>query len=104
MAREVTKGKILLTIDKKVLADMEKICQSIGMNKSAFVENLIKESLHITTQLFSSSETLADAVVVLSTQIQEVKKLMQDSNYFEKNKKLNEAKNELLRHDCQRAE
>ena len=92
MAREVTKGKILLTIDKTVLADLDKFCKSINMNKSAFVQHLIKDSLVTTVQLFSSTETLAEAIVILSNQISEIQKLMQDPRYLEQNKKFNEVK------------
>ena len=93
MAREVTKGKILLTIDKTVLADLDKFCKSINMNKSAYVQHLIKDSLVTTVQLFSSTETLAEAIVILSNQISEIQKIMKDPRYLEQNKKLNEAKN-----------
>ncbi len=93
MAREVTKGKILLTIDKTVLADLDKFCKSINMNKSAYVQHLIKDSLVTTVQLFSSTETLAEAIVILSNQISEIQKVMQDPKYLEQNKKFNEVKN-----------
>ena len=93
MAREVTKGKILLTIDKTVLADLDKFCKSINMNKSAYVQHLIKDSLVTTVQLFSSTETLAEAIVILSNQISEIQKIMQDPRYLEQNKKFNEVKN-----------
>lgn len=92
MAREVTKGKILLTIDKTVLADLDKFCKSINMNKSAYVQHLIKDSLVTTVQLFSSTETLAEAIVILSNQISEIQKIMQDPRYLEQNKKFNEVK------------
>ena len=90
--REVTKGKILLTIDKTVLADLDKFCKSINMNKSAYVQHLIKDSLVTTVQLFSSTETLAEAIVILSNQISEIQKIMQDPRYLEQNKKFNEVK------------
>ena len=93
MAREVTKGKILLTIDKTVLADLDKFCKSINMNKSAYVQHLIKDSLVTTVQLFSSTETLAEAIVILSNQISEIQKVMQDPQYIEQNKRFNEVKN-----------
>lgn len=93
MAREATKGKILLTIDKTVLADLDKFCKSINMNKSAYVQHLIKDSLVTTVQLFSSTETLAEAIVILSNQISEIQKIMKDPRYLEQNKKFNEVKN-----------
>ncbi len=102
MAREVTKGKILLTIDKTVLADLDKFCKSINMNKSAYVQHLIKDSLVTTVQLFSSTETLAEAIVILSNQISEIQKIMQDPRYLEQNKKFNEVKDGWNNH--QRAE
>ena len=102
MAREVTKGKILLTIDKTVLADLDKFCKSINMNKSAYVQHLIKDSLVTTVQLFSSTETLAEAIVILSNQISEIQKVMQDPRYLEQNKKFNEVKDGWNNH--QRAE
>lgn len=100
--REVTKGKILLTIDKTVLADLDKFCKSINMNKSAYVQHLIKDSLVTTVQLFSSTETLAEAIVILSNQISEIQKIMQDPRYLEQNKKFNEVKDGWNNH--QRAE
>jgi len=90
--REITKGKILLTIDKTVLADLDKFCKNINMNKSAYVQHLIKDSLVTTVQLFSSTETLAEAIVILSNQISEIQKIMQDPRYLEQNKKFNEVK------------
>ena len=93
--REITKGKILLTIDKTVLADLDKFCKNINMNKSAYVQHLIKDSLVTTVQLFSSTETLAEAIVILSNQISEIQKLMQDPNYIQQNQRFNEAKNAL---------
>jgi hypothetical protein len=93
--REITKGKILLTIDKTVLADLDKFCKNINMNKSAYVQHLIKDSLVTTVQLFSSTETLAEAIVILSNQISEIQKLMQDPNYIQQNQRFNEAKNGL---------
>jgi hypothetical protein len=102
MAREATKGKILLTIDKTVLADLDKFCKSINMNKSAYVQHLIKDSLVTTVQLFSSTETLAEAIVILSNQISEIQKIMQDPRYLEQNKKFNEVKDGWNNH--QRAE
>ncbi len=102
MAREVTKGKILLTIDKTVLADLDKFCKSINMNKSAYVQHLIKDSLVTTVHLFSSTETLAEAIVILSNQISEIQKIMQDPRYLEQNKKFNEVKDGWNNH--QRAE
>ena len=92
MAREVTKGKILLTIDKTVLADLDKFCKNINMNKSAYVQHLIKDSLVTTVQLFSSTETLSEAIVILSNQISEIQKIMKDTRYLEQNKKFNEVK------------
>ena len=92
MAREVTKGKILLTIDKTVLADLDKFCKSINMNKSAYVQHLIKESLATTMQLFNSDETLSEALIILSNQMKEIKEIMQDPKYLEQNKKFNEVK------------
>ena len=100
--REVTKGKILLTIDKTVLADLDKFCKSINMNKSAYFQHLIKDSLVTTVQLFSSTETLAEAIVILSNQISEIQKIMQDPIYLEQNKKFNEVKDGWNNH--QRAE
>ena len=100
--REVTKGKILLTIDKTVLADLDKFCKSINMNKSAYVQHLIKDSLVTTVQLFSSTETLAEAIVILSNQISEIQKVMEDPRYLEQNKKFNEVKDGWNNH--QRAE
>ena len=100
--REVTKGKILLTVDKTVLADLDKFCKSINMNKSAYVQHLIKDSLVTTVQLFSSTETLAEAIVILSNQISEIQKIMQDPRYLEQNKKFNEVKDGWNNH--QRAE
>ena len=93
--REITKGKILLTIDKTVLADLDKFCKNINMNKSAYVQHLIKDSLVTTVQLFSSTVTLAEAIVILSNQISEIQKLMQDPNYIQQNQRFNEAKNGL---------
>lgn len=90
--REVTKGKILLTIDKTVLADLDKFCKNINMNKSAYVQHLIKDSLVTTVQLFSSTETLSEAIVILSNQISEIQKIMKDTRYLEQNKKFNEVK------------
>lgn len=100
--REITKGKILLTIDKTVLADLDKFCKNINMNKSAYVQHLIKDSLVTTVQLFSSTETLAEAIVILSNQISEIQKIMQDPRYLEQNKKFNEVKDGWNNH--QRAE
>ena len=91
--REVTKGKILLTVDKTILADLDKFCKNINMNKSAYVQHLIKESLATSHQLFSTSETLSEAIVILSNQISEIQKVMQDPRYLEQNKKFNEVKN-----------
>ncbi len=91
--REVTKGKILLTVDKTILADLDKFCKNINMNKSAYVQHLIKESLATSHQLFSTSETLAEAIVILSNQTSEIQKVMQDPQYIEQNKKFNEVKN-----------
>lgn len=93
--REITKGKILLTIDKTVLADLDKFCKNINMNKSAYVQHLIKDSLVTTVQLFSSTESLAEAIVILSNQIAEIQKLMRDPNYLQQNQRFNEAKNGL---------
>ena len=81
---------------------MEKFCNSVQMSKSAYLEHLIKDSLVTTVQLFSSTETLAEAIVILSNQISEIQKIMQDPRYLEQNKKFNEVKDGWNNH--QRAE
>ena len=95
MARDITKNRVNFTIDKKVDEDLTRFCKSINMSKSAFVEHLIKDSLVTTTQLFSSNETLSEAIVILSNQIQQIKEMMQSPEYEEQNKRLNEVKNGL---------
>ena len=77
-------------------------CKSININKSAYVQHLIKDSLVTTVHLFSSTETLAEAIVILSNQISEIQKIMQDPRYLEQNKKFNEVKDGWNNH--QRAE
>jgi hypothetical protein len=92
MAKE-PKTRATFTIDSNVLRDMEKFCSSIKMSKSAYLEHLIKDSLVTTVQLFSSNETLAEALVILSNQMNEIKELMSSPEYLSKNKKFNEVKN-----------
>lgn len=93
MARDITKNRVNFTIDKKVDEDLTRFCKSINMSKSAFVEHLIKDSLVTTIQLFSTNETLSEAIVILSNQIQQIKELMQSPDYEKQNKRLNEVKN-----------
>ena len=102
MSKKQAKIKATFSIFSDVFRDMEKFCNSIQMSKSAYLEHLIKDSLVTTVQLFSSSETLAEAIVILSNQISEIQKLMQDPRYLEQNKKFNEAKDGWNNH--QRAE
>ena len=104
MAREITKNRVTFTIDKKVDEDLTKFCKSINMSKSAFVEHLIKDSLVTTIQLFSSNETLSEAIVILSNQIQQIQQLMKNPDYQEQNKRLNEVKNGLQTDHNQREE
>ena len=89
----MAKIRATFTIDEKVLADMERLCRNIKMSKSAYLEYLIKDSIVTTVQLFSSTETLSEAIVILSNQISEIQKIMKDPRYLEQNKKLNEVKN-----------
>lgn len=96
------KIKATFTIDATVFRDMEKFCKSIKMSKSSYLEHLIKDSMVTTVQLFSSTETLAEAIVILSNQISEIQKIMQDPRYLEQNKKFNEVKDGWNNH--QRAE
>ena len=86
------KIKATFSIDATVFRDMEKFCKSIKMSKSAYLEHLIKDSMVTTVQLFSSTETLAEAIVILSNQISEIQKVMQDPDYIEQNRKFNEVK------------
>lgn len=104
MARELTKNRVTFTIDKKVDEDLSRFVKSINMSKSAFVEHLIKDSLVTTVQLFSSNETLSEAIVILSNQIQQIKELMQSPDYEEQNKRLNEVKNGIQNDHNQRKE
>ena len=89
----MAKIRATFTIDEKVLADMERLCRNIKMSKSSYLEHLIKDSIVTTVQLFSSTETLSEAIVILSNQISEIQKIMKDPRYLEQNKKLNEVKN-----------
>ena len=98
----MAKIRATFTIDEKVLADMERLCRNIKMSKSAYLEHLIKDSMVTTVQLFSSTETLSEAIVILSNQISEIQKIMQDPRYLEQNKKFNEVKDGWNNH--QRAE
>ena len=88
----MAKIKATFTIDEKVLADMDRLCRNIGMSKSSFLEYLIKESLATTMQLFSSDETLSEALVILSNQMKEIKEMMQDPKYQEFSKNLREVR------------
>lgn len=94
MAKKEPKTRATFTIDTQVLNDMERFCNSIKMSKSAYLEHLIKDSLVTTVQLFSTNETLAEALVILSNQMSEIKEIMESPDYLEKNKKFNEVKNE----------
>ena len=51
------------------------------MSKSAFIEFILKEQMNTTNQLFNSSDTLSEALVFLSKQMQDIKDLMSDDNY-----------------------
>ena len=102
MAREVTKRRVNFTIDKSVDDALNRFCKSINMSKSAYVEHLIKDSLVTTVQLFSSTETLSEAIVILSNQISDIKKLMESPDYLEKNKKFNEVRNDVYKNNNQR--
>lgn len=88
----MAKIRATFTIDEKVLADMERLCRNIKMSKSSFLEHLIKESLATTMQLFSSDETLSEALVILSNQMKEIKEMMQDPKYLEFSKNLKEVR------------
>lgn len=88
----MSKIKATFTIDEKVLADMDRLCRNISMSKSSFLEHLIKESLATTMQLFSSDETLSEALVILSNQMKEIKEMMQDPKYLEFSKNLKEVR------------
>lgn len=90
---KIPKIRATFTLDPKIYNDMEKFCKSIKMSKSAYLEHLIKDSLVTTTQLFSSNETLAEAIIILSNQISEIKKLMDSPDYLEKNQRFNEVIN-----------
>jgi len=96
MARDITKNRVNFTIDKKVDEDLTRFCKSINMPKSAFVEHLIKDSLITTVQLFSSKETLSEAIVILSKQMQDIQALMQNPDYVAQNKRFNEVKDGLF--------
>ena len=89
---KVPKVRATFTIDNDTYLNMSKFCKSIHMSKSAYLEHLIKDSLVTTTQLFSSNETLAEAIVILSNQISEIKHLMDSPGYLEKNKRFNEVR------------
>ena len=102
MSKKQAKIKATFSIDADVFRDMEKFCNSIQMSKSAYLEHLIKDSLVTTVLLFSSTETLAEAIVILSNQISEIQKVMEDPRYLEQNKKFNEVKDGWNNH--QRAE
>ena len=95
MQGKEAKIKATFSIDATVFRDMEKFCKSIQMSKSAYLEHLIKDSMVTTVQLFSTTESLSEAIVILSNQISEMQKLMKNSSYIEKNEKLNGIKNEL---------
>lgn len=88
----MAKIKATFTIDEKVLADMDRLCRNISMSKSSFLDHLIKESLATTMQLFSSDETLSEALVILSNQMKEIKEMMQDPKYLEFSKNLKEVR------------
>ncbi|MDD3502407.1 MAG: hypothetical protein PHE19_08310 [Candidatus Cloacimonetes bacterium] len=88
----MAKIKATFTIDEKVLADIDRLCRNISMSKSSFLEHLIKESLATTMQLFSSDETLSEALVILSNQMKEIKEMMQDPKYLEFSKNLKEVR------------
>ena len=88
----MAKIKATFTIDKQVLADMERLCRNIKMSKSSYLEHLIKESLATTMQLFNSDETLSEALIILSNQMKEIKEIMQDPKYLELSKNLKEVR------------
>ena len=63
------------------------------MSKSAFIEFILKEQMNTTNQLFNSSDTLSEALVFLSKQMQDIKDLMSDDNYKKYLEKLSEVQN-----------
>lgn len=95
MARPITKERVTLTIDKNVVLEMSKFAKILGTTKSGFIETLIKEALVTTNQLFNTSDSLAEAVVILSKQLKEVNDLMKDPRYQEIKQNMEVIKNGL---------
>lgn len=97
--REVTKVRLNFTLDKDVALDLDKFSRSMRVKKSAFVEQLLRDSFSGMTTLFGSDINLGDAVVHLSKQLAEMKETIEKNNPDYLNVKLEDARNEF-RNNC----
>lgn len=86
--RKVTKERATFSLDKELLKELSFLCKRIGMSKSGFIESLIRESLSNVDKLFSSEDTLATSLVILSKQLEEIKEVMATPSYQEFQKKV----------------
>lgn len=95
MARPKTKDRVTFTIDSKIIKDFERLTKALNVSKSFFIENILKESIEASSSLFSTNDTLASAVVMLSKELNEVKKFISERD-------LNEGRNssDLLSKGC----
>ena len=84
MKRPITKERATFSINKDLLKDFNSLCQKTGISKSSFIELLIKESLSSADQLFKTDDTLASAMVLLSKQLDELKKAIKSREDIEK--------------------
>lgn len=91
--RAITKERVTFSLDIELVQQFNKFIKSIGMSKSAFIEFILKEQMNTTNQLFNSSDTLSEALVFLSKQMQDIKDLMSDDNYKKYLEKLSEVQN-----------
>ena len=92
--REITKVRLNFTLDKDVALDLDKFSRSMRVKKSAFVEQLLRDSLAGMKTLFGSDINLGDAVVHLSKQLAEMKETIEKNNPDYLNVKLEDARNE----------
>lgn len=92
----MAKLRCTFTLSEEVVDNLTKIVKVMNTNKSAFIENILKETFEATKTLFDKENTLASSIVMLDKKLTEVQSMLSDKKnivYYQNN--IKEVKNEV---------
>lgn len=83
--RHDLKSRLNITLSNSTIQELGVLSDSLGMSKSAYIEEILQESLKTTKLLFNPDLPFSQAIVNLATELNEIKELLQKDDNLKRN-------------------